>query len=174
MNGIDEKFGEVYELTKHSTLRYISSKCLRITDIEDIYQETYLSIYNAIKNGADIRDPESYVISTARHCISHYYTAAQKLKARISLSAGSVSDEPVDIGNDTDIEQLIADRTLLDDIFAEICALPSEVQRIFYLHYFLELSLPEISALMGIPEGKVSHRLYRAVRQLRRKYRGGK
>ena len=174
MSSTEERFDQLYEQTRQNTLRFISSKCIRITDIEDIYQETYLRVFDAIKDGREIREPEGFVIGIAKHCLSQYYSAAQRLRARISLSAGNASGEPVDIGGDTDIEQLVADRTLLDEVFSEICRLPSEVQRIFYLHYFLELSLPETARLMGMSEGKVTQRLYKAVRQLRRKYRGGK
>ena len=66
----------------------------------------------------------------------------------------------------------MADRTLLSEIFKEICSLPSGVQRIFYLHYFQELSLSETAELLGISESKVTAQLYKAVRQIRRKYRG--
>lgn len=167
----EQEFERIYEQTKQSALRFISSKCLSITDIEDIFQETFLRVLDALDSGREIKDPEAFVIGTAKHCLSHHYTAVQRLRARISLSTGSLSGEPVDIGDETDIEQLAADRALLDEVFREITRLPSDVQRIFYLHYFLELSLPETAKLMGLSEGQVRQRLYKAVRQLRRKYR---
>ena len=165
-------FEEIYEQTKTAALRYISSKCLKITDIEDLFQETYLRVCEALDKGAEPREPEAFVIGIAKHCLSHYYSAAQRLRARISLSAGSVSDEPVDLEDETDIESLVADRDLYDQVFKEITALPSDVQRLFYLHYFLDLSLSETAELMGLSESRVRQRLYQAVRKLRRKYRG--
>ncbi|MBR6873177.1 MAG: sigma-70 family RNA polymerase sigma factor [Ruminococcus sp.] len=165
-------FARIYEATRQSALRFISSKCLNITDIEDIYQETYLRVLDAVKEGREIRDPEAFVIGTAKHCLSHWYTAAQRLRARISLSAGTESGEAVDIGDDTDIEGLVADRELLSEVFESICALPSGVQRIFYLHYFQGLSLPETASVLGISESKTTALLYKAVRQIRRKFRG--
>ena len=165
-------FEEIYEQTKTAALRFISSKCLKITDIEDLFQETYLRVGEALDKGAEPRDPEAFDIGIAKHCLSHYYSAAQRLRARISLSAGSVSDEPVDLEDETDIESLVADRDLYDQVFKEITALPSDVQRLFYLHYFLDLSLSETAELMGLSESRVRQRLYQAVRKLRRKYRG--
>ena len=167
----DMLFEEIYNETKQSALRFITSKCLSITDIEDLFQETYLRVYDALESGRRPEQAEAFVIGIAKHCLSHYYSAAQRLKARISLSAGKLSDEPVDIGDDTDIEGLIADRILLNEVFNEITKLPPDAQRIFYLHYFLELSLPDTAALVGLSEGKVRQKLYKAVRQLRRKYR---
>ena len=164
-------FEEIYEETKQAALRFISSKCLKITDIEELFQETYLQVGEALDKGTEPREPEAFVIGIAKHCISRYYSAAQRLRARISLSSGG-SDEPVDLEDETDIEELVSDRTLYEEVFREITALPSEVQRAFYLHYFLELSIPETAQLMGVSESKVKQRLYKAVRQLRRKYRG--
>lgn len=165
------RFKEIYEETKLPVLKYISSKCLKITDIEELFQETYLQVGEALDKGADPREPEAFVIGIAKHCLSHHYTAVQRLKARISLSGGS-SGEPVDIPDSTDIEELTADKALFDEVFREITALPSDVQRMFYLHYFLELSLEETASLMGVSESRVRQRLYQAVRRLRRKYRG--
>lgn len=172
MSSSEERFDQLYGQTRQSTLRFISSKCLRITDIEDLYQETYLRVFDALKEGREIKEPEAFVIGIAKHCLSQYYTAAQRLRARISLSAGAESGEPVDIGDDSDIEQLTADRALLDEIFGEICALPSGTQRIFYLHYFQGLSLSETASLLGISESRTTTLLYKAVRKIRRKYRG--
>ena len=165
-------FEEIYESTKQSALRYISSKCLKITDIEDIFQDTYLAVGEALEKGTEPKEPEAFVIGIAKHCLSHYYSAAQRLRARISLSAGRVSEEPIDIEDNTDIEELVADRELYDRVFREITACPSDVQRMFYLHYFLELSLSETARLMGITESRVRQRLYQTVRLLRRKFRG--
>ncbi|MBR4554156.1 MAG: sigma-70 family RNA polymerase sigma factor [Ruminococcus sp.] len=172
MSSKDKTFERIYNETKMSALKYISSKCLKITDIEDIYQETYLRVGEALDKGTEPKNSEAFVIGIARHCLSHYYSAAQRLRARISLSSGSVSDEPVDLEDDTDIESLAADKALYDEIFREITARPSDVQRMFYLHYFLDLTLSETAELMGITESRVRQRLYQTIRQLRRKYRG--
>ena len=125
----------------------------------------------ALEKGTEPKEPEAFVIGIARYCLSHYYTAVQRLRARISLSSGGDKDAPPDIGDDTDIEGLVADRELCDELFREICSRPSDVQRMFYLHYYLGLGLTETAELMGISESRVKQRLYQTVRQLRRKYK---
>jgi RNA polymerase sigma factor (sigma-70 family) len=165
-------FEDIYEQTKQPVLRFISSNCLKITDIEDIFHETYLCTAEALDKGAEPEEPEAFVIGIAKHCLSHYYTALQRLRARISLGSGTDSGESVDLEDDTDIEDLVANKALYNEIFREITAFPSDVQRMFYLHYLLELSLAETASLMGIGENRVKQKLYSAVRQLRRKYRG--
>ena len=166
------RFAEIYEETRLAALKFISSKCLNITDIEELFQETYLQVGEALEKGAEPREPEAFVIGIAKHCLSHYYTAVQRLRARISLNSGGTDEKTADIADDTDIESLTASRALYDDIFREITALPSDVQRMFYLHYFLDLSLAETAELMGVSESRVRQRLYQAVRKLRRKYKG--
>lgn len=165
-----ERFKEIYNGTKQSVLRYISAKCLNIADIEDLFQETYLRVYDSVNGGCEIAEPEAFCIGIAKHCLSHYYTKAQRLKARISLSAGKDTDEQIDIKDETDIRELVENTILYDEVFKEICRLPSDVQRIFYLHYFLGLSLNETASLLGMSFGQTTQRLYKAIRQLRKKY----
>lgn len=166
-----ERFKEIYNGTKQSVLRYISAKCLNIADIEDLFQETYLRVYDSVNGGCEIAEPEAFCIGIAKHCLSRYYSAALRLKARISLSSGKDTDAPADLPDDTDIEELVGNSTLYDEVFAEICKQPSDVQRIFYLHYFLGLSLEETATLTEMSMGKVTQRLYKAIRQLRKKYK---
>ena len=170
MGFTDTDFNVLYESTKQSTLRYITSKALNISDIEDIYQETYIRVFDACKQGTVPEEPEAYVIGVAKHCLSSHYSAVQRLRARISLSAGKVSDEPIDLEDETDIEGLIADKLLSDELYKEILRQPADVQRIFYLRYFAELPLSETASALGMTEQAVKDRLYKALRELRRKY----
>ena len=171
-NKIDLRFEQLYERTKNSVLKYIVPRCASVLDIEDIYQEIYLRVYDAIKSERPADDPEAFIMGIAKHCVAHYYSVLTRMKMRISRSASDASGEEYqDIADDTDIEELAADRELCERIFRDISLQPPEVQKIFYLHYLMELSLGETAQTLGISESRVRQLLYKAVRQLKRKYR---
>ena len=166
-DSINEDFDRLYEATKHSVLKYIAPRCACITDIEDIYQEVYLRVYEALHQEKRPDDPEAFVMGIAKHCVSHYYSLLQKLKMRLRF--GSVGDER-EFSDYDNVEDLVADRELCRRLFDDVCRCSPEVQKIFYLHYLMELSLTETAEALGITESRVKQLLYKTVRMLKRKY----
>lgn len=166
---MDVSFEEIYEGSKAAVLRYIAAHCLNISDVEDIFQETYLRAYETLSVREDIADPEAFVMGIAKHCTAGHYSVVSRIASRLfgAVVFGSCDDVP----DGEDIEELTEDRVLFDEIVSELCTKPAEVQRIFYLHYLLGLSLDETAAELRISPGRVRQQLYKALRQLRRKYR---
>ena len=58
----------------------------------------------------------------------------------------------------------VADRELLDLILRR---LPPDARAVVVLHYYFDLSLPEVAATVGIPLGTAKSRLNRALTQMR-------
>ena len=166
-DGLNEDFERLYEATKHSVLKYIASRCACISDIDDIYQEVYLRVYEALRQEKRPDDPEAFVMGIAKHCVSHYYSLLQKLRMRAQLRS---SDKECEYSDEEDIEEIIISRDLYERLYRDVCRTSAEVQRIFYLHYLMELSLAETAEALGIPESRVKQLLYRTVRILKRKY----
>jgi RNA polymerase sigma-70 factor (ECF subfamily) len=71
---------------------------------------------------------------------------------------------PVDEPTITDGAHALADRELLDAILRR---LPPDARAVVVLHYYFDLSLPEVAATIGIPVGTAKSRLNRALIQLR-------
>ena len=170
MGQTEPSFEQIYDSTKQSVLRYIASKCINICDIQDIYQETYARVFEALSQGKQIKDAQAFAIGTAKHCLAHYYTAMQRLRARVSLSSRGSDDELDEISSGEDIELAVINKDLLDSIFSEICSQSADVQKMFYLHYFMDIPLDETAKILKMNENTVRQGLYRAVRLIRRKY----
>ena len=166
-DGISEDFDRLYEATKHSVLKYIAPRCASISDIDDIYQEVYLQVYEALRREKQPDDPEAFVMGIAKHCVSHYYSLLQRLKMKAHIQ---LADRECEFSDEEDIEDIIISRDLYERLYRDVCRTPPEVQRIFYLHYLMELSLAETAEALGISESRVKQLLYRTVRMLKRKY----
>ena len=50
-----KQFDKIYEKTYKRVLKYIVCKCSNMEDVNDIIQETYLELYNAIVNQFSIQ-----------------------------------------------------------------------------------------------------------------------
>ena len=71
---------------------------------------------------------------------------------------------PVDEPAIPDATLAFADRELLDSILRR---LPPDARAVIVLHYYFDLSLPEVAATIGVPVGTAKSRLNRALNQLR-------
>lgn len=174
LDGQDKRFEQIYENTKVAALRFITSKCLNICDIEDIYQETYLAVCRSLKNRTErIDSEEAYVIAIAKRCVSRHYSAVQKLKALIGTGLSKLPEKALteEVRAEEDTEQLAVDRQLLEEIFDTVASMPADVQRIFYMYYVLDMKLGEISERLNIPTASVKQKLYRTLSMIRRLYK---
>jgi len=78
-------------------------------------------------------------------------------------------DRRVRVGDEW-LEELKAapvDAPASDDVVAAVRALSPQRREIIVLHYWLDLAVDEIAALLGLPFGTVASRLSRALRDLR-------
>ena len=45
-----ENFEEIYSKTYNNTLKYIICKCLNFEDVNELIQDTYMELYQALSN----------------------------------------------------------------------------------------------------------------------------
>lgn len=72
------KFEQMYKDTYNSTLKYIVCRCSNLDDVDDIIQETYLELYNALKEKRDISNYSAYIIGIAKNKIIKNFNSHKK------------------------------------------------------------------------------------------------
>lgn len=167
-------FENVYNETKDHVYKFIAAGCYKLSDIDDIFQNTYISIYNAICKGTPIEEPEAFAICVAKRELSRYYSVMRKLGSfiRSALPHSEIPD-----AEDADtycIEDSVADRHLAAEVNKLLSKKDITTQKIFFLYYYRDMTLGEIAQLLGIGESAVKRRLYSTLEQLRRIYGKGK
>ena len=65
-NGSTEAFRKIYEQTNKKIYSRIIAGAADRSDAEDIFQETYVNLFNALKAGREISEPEAYLMTIAR------------------------------------------------------------------------------------------------------------
>lgn len=167
------RFEELYNSTERAVLAYITAKCGRTADIADIFQDTYLELFQVLqKRGADyVENPKAFVLRLAKQKIARHYSLLSRLRSTVSLTAAGENGEEVDL---TDLqadafltEDFTVSQALLETARQLILQKPEDVKKVFYLYYGLGLTIPEIARELDMGESGVKNKLYRTLKELR-------
>ena len=168
---VTARFDAIYDVTHKAVLVYIGAKCRRITDICDILQETYTELYRVLlKRGADypIND-KAFVLRLARQKLARHYSLMQRLQMFVSLPERSEDSAPPDWDvNAFNTEEFAINSALLDEARTFLRSKPQDVQRVFFLFYEMEQTIPQVARALGMTESNVKNKLYRTLKEIRR------
>jgi len=164
-------FEEIYNKTKERVYKYIAAGCCKLGDIDDIYQNTYISIYNTLCRGENIREPEAFAIHVAKRELGRYYGLMKRIGCSLRSALPTGGERDTQDTESYQIEDSIADKVLAEEIEKLLSKKDIVTQKIFFLYYYLGMTLGEIAESMGIGESKVKRKLYSTLEQLRRLYR---
>jgi len=176
---IVSRFNEIYDSTNKIVLAFITAKCGNTSDIDDIFQETYMELYQRLqKRGADyVKDGKNFTLRIAKNKIAQYYTLAKRLKMFVSLRIKSEDDADKEMDlSDADIDSFLAEdnienyiinQGIFEDVRQFIKQKPADIEQIFYFFYEMDLSISEIAQALSLTESNVKHKLYRTLKELR-------
>ena len=135
--------------------------CCRLTyskeDAEDLFQETFLRVFEQPSKVNSTGNPKSFIFSTAVYL---WKSKKRKYARRNKLA----EIQPID-------DQLVSDVNVEDGIMANeeirqvrelVQGLPEKYRIPTVLHYTAEMSLAEIAETLKIPAGTVKSRLHTA------------
>lgn len=162
-------FEKIYEATYDDVLKVIICHCSNMEDVNEIVQETYLSFYRALKQRKEIENDLSYLIGIAKNKVKKHYSLLYRIK-QISLSS-SVKDE-IELEDvlfdETDLEQDVMRHLEAEEVWKHLKKKQIQIQKVFMMHYYFEMTLKEIADLLQIPESTVKTYLYRTLKELRK------
>lgn len=107
-----------------------------------------------------LRDPDRFGPWLHRLTVNACLDQARRRRRRVVEVELTVLDQPAV----ADVAAQVADRDLLDRALAR---LEPEQRAVVVMRFFLELSLSETAAVLGIPTGTVKSRLHRSLVQMR-------
>lgn len=157
-------FDRVYDKTKEKTLAYITAKCGNLSDIQDIFQETYSELYSIIKKKGEnyFQNETAFVLYLAKKKLARHYG-----KRVITLPLYNDEGEDIELPDEMDIEDSLVDKDMVNRIFEKLSEKPIEIQKIFHLRFYFDMKLSEIAQLMNMSETNVKHKLYRTINEMR-------
>lgn len=129
---------------------------------EDLYQNTFMKLYEHLNN---IQNKESilyWIFSTARNQVYVYYRGKSYKVDQFNKS--DVDDLEIDSGDN--LEQKIESKELRKIVLKEVEKLPFEQKEVYLLKEYSELKYKEIADMLNIDEGLVKSRLFKARQKL--------
>ena len=167
------RFDEIYNSTHKAVLTFITVKCGRVADINDIFQDTYLELYQLLnKRGADyVTNDKALVLRIAKQKVAKYYSLMERLKIFVSMTATNKDGEEIELSEleaDTFLtEDFTINQMMFQIVRKAIEQKPEIVKKVFYLFYDLGLTIPEVAKELSISESSVKNNLYRTIKELR-------
>ena len=155
--GDQRAFGELVDA---SLARLDAAARLILRDAELARDAVQEALVRAWRDLPGLRDPERFDAWLYRLTVHACIDATRHRRRRvIEVELTPLDDTPI-----ADASALIADRDLLDRALQR---LDPEQRAIVVLRFYLELTVPEAAAALGIPLGTASSRLYRSLAAMR-------
>lgn len=162
-----KQFNNIYDKTYNQVLKYVVCKCSNMDDVNDIIQETYLEVYNALITNKKMNDIEKYIIGIARNKVNKYYTLSYRLQNLFIFNTKNDDFKMIDnIKSDIDVEKIIIQTDDIEKIWNYLKSKKIVIQKIFYLYYEFDLTIKEISQELCIGESYTKNCLYRTLKEL--------
>jgi RNA polymerase sigma factor (sigma-70 family) len=142
---------------ERSLLYYLRRLVGSEADAWDAYQETWLTVFRTLKGLVDARAFPAFLYRVAHN------QAVALLRKRHRLER-PLTNQDEDVVNEPDFEFTLEDAAVVHAGLGKLTIAHREVLTLFFLQ---DLSISEISIVLGVPLGTVKSRLYHAKRSLK-------
>jgi RNA polymerase sigma-70 factor (ECF subfamily) len=139
---------ELYDASYRRLVIQIYAICGDVTEAEDAVQDAFVTALRKRSQLARISNPEAWVRAVALNRVRHGWRHASVVRRYQAKVPGP--QRPVDIG-----PEHVAIVTALEEVDAD-------QREAVVLHYLADLSVADVAAQLGVPEGTVKSRLSRA------------
>lgn len=150
----DVELGALYR-TYHQQLTAYVRRQQDGAEVEDVVQDVFERLAKTVA-GPGVRQPRAYLYETARHVIADRYRRHYtECRVRGALLAIDAEAEPSP-------DEILTGQSSLTAVFHAIIGLPEAKCLAFLLARFDDLTVREISELLGIPRSTVQLHLQEA------------
>lgn len=168
--GDGRAFEQIVTATESAVYNLALSILKRKEDAEDVTQETYLRLWRAITD-TSIESPKSYILRTARNLAFDVIRKNSKREDADTVVQGA--DEEFEIESEDTDSAARPDLAYLQKMERQavresINELPTSARELIILRDLEGLPYSEIANVLGIPEGTLKSKLFRARERLRK------
>lgn len=154
--------------------RYVARRVASPETAADLTQESLLRALEAIRKGSEPRDLAAWLYRIATNLLRDEYRRAGRTRNLLAAWPEAGGDgaagpwgEPLGLSGPGDVlPQAVIDQMRREAVRRAIRNLPLPLQEVLVLRYYEALSVEQIAEVVGIPQGTVKSRLYRAYRRL--------
>lgn len=157
-----EAYGQFYDLYVAKIYRFIFFKVNSASDAQDLTSETFLRLWQYLKEGKEIKNLNSFVYTIARNLVIDFY------RRRAKHEQESIDLEEIhQIPDKTDFLHQQEVDAQLQGVLRGLDKLKDEYREVIVLRFLNELSIGEVSSVINKSGGSVRVLLHRALKALK-------
>lgn len=167
---------EVFQKEGEKLFHFIRNRVPTQEDAEDIFQETFFQLTDALHLAKDIRNGGAWVFRVARNKIIDFFRKHKTVRLDDMTYAGSEEGEVLSLtdiipSSDNGPEEEMMRNMAMDIIEETLAELPENQREVFEMHEFEGLSFKEMAELTGENENTLITRKRSAILKLRENLR---
>lgn len=159
-DGEDEAFSELMSRWVHQLFYYVKRMVSKESDVEDILQNVWITLYRSLENINDISHYRVLLFTIARTKTIDYLRKEKRWKFR-ELSPKIIEDQ---IFKEESLHRIIN----AEQLHNALALVNTQERDILTLYYLQEFSTGEIAKIMRIPLGTVKSKLHYARKALQK------
>ena len=167
ISGQMKHIGELPQEVTDEVVRYYSPMIWRLAltktksthDAEDIFQEVFMKLVMNQKPFASEEHRKAWLIRVTINCANSHFVAPWR--KNVDTLEDAILDQ---IADEDTVAPIDVDTP---DVYSKVLALPENMREVILLFYYEELSIREISEILGTSEVNVKKRLSRARQKLK-------
>ncbi len=167
--GDEDAFGQLVNRYKNGLYAFLKRFLNRQDLIEDVFQETFLQLFNSRDSFDTARPLRPWLFTIAANKAKD---ALRKRQRKSAISIGAIADSQ-EMSFDDMLNTLSADKTRPYEVLEQdetalrvrkiIADMPENLREILILSYFSKFSYKQMAQILSIPIGTVKSRLHTAV-----------
>ncbi len=160
--GDTESFAQIFDFYSEKIYRFIYLKVATAQDAEDLTSETFLKVWQYVKEGKKVGTLQAFMYQVARNLVIDFY---RKKGAPVE----SIEDGEITIADRSDLS-LEEKMTLKADMARTeegLRKLKDAYREVIVLHYLKELSLVEVARVIEKSQGATRVLLHRGMKALK-------
>ena len=167
MKYTEEDFKDIYDKTYDNILKVIILKS-NVDDANDIIQEVYIELLNKLKKekSIEIENVDGYVFGITKNVLKRFY---KNINLDKNIFVYNMEENEIDFKDDYSLEEDFINESNISLVWDEIKKMEEVTQKIFYLHYVLDLKISDIAKEMNINESTIKTKIYRSLKLLKEK-----
>lgn len=154
---IEKEFLKAYDDLMPRIYRHVVLKVSNRETAEDITSETFLRVWDIIRQGESIRNMKAFCFHVANNLVIDHY---RKKKAQVDIE--EIAEIPYDQHIERNTEYSLMSSRLAD--------LPSEYGAVLTYRYLNNMTVDEIAKIMGKSYSNIYVTIHRAKAALKKRY----
>lgn len=160
-----EAFGKFYDLYVPRIYRFIFFKVNSTHDAQDLTSEVFLKVWQYVKEDREILNLNAFTYMVARNSVIDFYRQKSKKDDKEQLIEENAIPRIIDERGDLAEKQSISFD--VQNVLDGLENLKDEYKEVVVLRYLDELSIEEISQILGKSKGSVRVLIFRALNALK-------